>query len=495
MGGAFLPSPHHGFDVMARIDGRCTSVWLSAFMLFGLLVPIAGADRALAELRAGAATANITPELGGDIVGNFLPIVATHIHDQLHARCLVLDDGQTRLAIVVCDLLGIHQAVSDAARQRIAERLAIPAENVLISATHTHSATSALGSNRFSFSPELDAYQQFVVSRVVDGVQCAVNELRPAKLGWGQATAAEHVFNRRWFMSDDYVATSPFGDIDQVKMNPPGGSPALRKPAGPTDPVITILSVTDAQDVPLALYASYSLHYVGGVGPGHISADYYGMFCDRLNEQIKQQTGTTDFVPMLANGTSGDVNNVNFPEPRKSQGAYHQMRYVAHDVADKVAAARQQIQHSSDVRLSGRMHQQPVQWRAPSPATLAWAEAKLAEPAGESNRVDLPRLYARRTLDMSTHPKQTTVPVQLLQIGDGVIGTMPFEVFCEIGLQFKEHFAGRPAVLASLAHGYYGYLPSPAQHLLGGYETWLGTNRAQPPTSDELLQALFELAE
>lgn len=95
---------------------------------------------------------------------------------------------------------------------------------------------------------------------------------------------------------------------------------------------------------------------------------------------------------------------------------------------------------------------------------------------------------------MADHPRQTDVPLQLLTIGEGVIGTMPFEVFCEIGLQFKQQFAGRPAVLASLSQGYYGYLPSPAQHLLGGYETWLGTSRAQPPTSDELLQALFEMA-
>src|ERR1051325_2543484 len=96
-------------------------------------------------LRPGAATSNITPPLGSPIVGGFVPFPATHVHDELHARCLVLDDGKTKLVFVVCDLLGIDRQVSDEARALIQESLAIPKENVLISATHTHSAASALG--------------------------------------------------------------------------------------------------------------------------------------------------------------------------------------------------------------------------------------------------------------------------------------------------------------------------------------------------------------
>src|SRR5919109_397654 len=66
--------------------------------------------------RAGAAASNITPPLGSPIVGGFVPYPATHVHDELHARCLVLDDGKTKLVLVVCDLLGIDRLVSDEAR-------------------------------------------------------------------------------------------------------------------------------------------------------------------------------------------------------------------------------------------------------------------------------------------------------------------------------------------------------------------------------------------
>ncbi|HCN31203.1 MAG TPA: hypothetical protein DIT64_21325, partial [Verrucomicrobiales bacterium] len=61
-------------------------------------------ERAERVFKAGAATSNITPPLGMEIVGNFAPRpIAAHVHDELRARCLVLDDGSTRLALVVAD--------------------------------------------------------------------------------------------------------------------------------------------------------------------------------------------------------------------------------------------------------------------------------------------------------------------------------------------------------------------------------------------------------
>ena len=73
------------------------------------------------------------------------------------------------------------------------------------------------------------------------------------------------------------------------------------------------------------------------------------------------------------------------------------------------------------------------------------------------------------------------------------IGSMPCEVFCEIGLEFKKKSAIQPAWLVSLNHGYYGYLPTPRHHELGGYETWLGTNRLEKTASDKMLATLLEM--
>jgi hypothetical protein len=85
------------------------------------------------------------------------------------------------------------------------------------------------------------------------------------------------------------------------------------------------------------------------------------------------------------------------------------------------------------------------------------------------------------------------MPLQAFRIGVAALATMPCEIFCEIGLDFKKRSKLQPAWLVSLNHGYYGYLPTPRQHDLGGYETWLGTNRLEVQASDKMLAALLEM--
>ncbi len=71
---------------------------------------------------------------------------------------------------------------------------------------------------------------------------------------------------------------------------------------------------------------------------------------------------------------------------------------------------------------------------------------------------------------------------------------MPNEVFCETGLEFRQRSPVQPAFLVSLAHGYFGYLPTAKQHELGGYETWLGTSRFEPQAAEKMLDTLLEMA-
>ena len=447
------------------------------------------------SFRAGAATSNITPPLGGAIIGGFTPIPATHIHDELHVRCLVLDDGQHKVAIVVCDLLGIHRSVSDVARARIQERTGIPSTHVLISATHTHSATTALGQSRYDQTVPLDTYQEFVVQRIVDGVQRAATLLRPAELIVGQVDVPEHVFNRRWHMTPGSIPPNPFGQTDLVKMNPPAGSRDLLEPAGPIDPTISFLYFREPTGAPIALYAAYSLHYVGGVGNGHVSADYFGMFCDALQRRLQPPEQELPFVAMLANGTSGNINNINFRTPRPAQPAYQQMRHVARDVAEKVDSATQGLTGTTAVSLQAVWKELDVGWRIPTAAQLDWANQTLAQPEPAPGKTDLARIYAERVRNLADQPAIAPVPLQVLRIGPVCIGTMPCEVFCEIGLAFRQRSAQQPAFLVSLSHGYFGYLPTPEQHRLGGYETWLGTSRLEEQASDKMLDELIRMTE
>jgi hypothetical protein len=451
------------------------------------------------DFRAGAASSNITPALGGDIIGGFLPIPSKHIHDQLHARCLVLDDGKTRLAFVVCDLLGVHRWVSDEARRQIAERASIPRENVLICATHTHSATSAIGEDHFKYDQPSDEYQQFVARRIADGVACAVNNLRPAELAFVNVDAPEHVFNRRWFMRPGTVPANPFGDSgafpgDLVKMNPEPGSPNLLDPAGPTDPVASVLCVRGRDGRPISVFAAYSLHYVGGVGNGHVSADYFAIFCDELARLLDAERLDPPFVAMLANGTSGDINNINFRQPRPPQGPYEQMRAVAADLAQRVKDAVGSASYTAEITLEARYREPSIGCRRPTEEQIAWANKTLAEHPPVPGKADLSAIYAERTLRMAEYPATMPMPLQVLRIGSVCIGTMPNEVFCEIGLEFKRRSPFADSFMVSMAHGYYGYLPTPRQRDLGGYETWMGTNRLEKLASEKMLAELLEMA-
>jgi hypothetical protein len=474
-------------------------VWLLVSILSTFAVPAMAQ-----EFRAGAATSNITPEIGREIIGGFVPFPSKHIHDELYARCLVLDDGKQKLALVVCDLLGIDRLVSKKAREQIFERYELPIENVLISATHTHSASSAMGAERWKLEQEPDDYQRFVISRIVDGVGRALNQLEPAQIAFGQVDIPEHVFNRRWYMRPGTVPVNPFGTVDMVKMNPSSGSENLVEPAGPIDPQVSFFSIQSRAGSPLALYAAYSLHYVGGVGSADISADYYGVFSkevqrrleSRSTEQPNAPESTSEqasVVAMMANGTSGDINNINFREPRPKKKPYEQIQYVGEDVAQRVVAALTGLKYEQKVSLAASYREPSLAWRRPTNEQLQWADETLA--AGPKSPGDLSYIYAQRTKRLSEYPESTTVPLQVFRIGDVCIGTMPMEVFCEIGLEFKERSPIKPAFMVELAHGYFGYLPTPRHHKLGGYETWLGTNRVEAHASEKLLNELIGMAE
>ena len=75
----------------------------------------------MAILKAGAAQTNITPPLGAYLAGSLKARHATEVHDELHAKALVLDDGATQLAFVICDVICIPREVCDAAKALIAE--------------------------------------------------------------------------------------------------------------------------------------------------------------------------------------------------------------------------------------------------------------------------------------------------------------------------------------------------------------------------------------
>ncbi|MBA4063199.1 MAG: hypothetical protein C0501_05700 [Isosphaera sp.] len=436
----------------------------AALTVLLLAAPAAG-QASKPALRAGAFAQDVTPEkFPISVNGGMADRQATSAHDPLHARCLVLDDGTTTVALAVVDSCMIPKELLDAAKAIAEKKTGIPAANMLISATHTHSAPTVAG----VFQSEPDAaYVKFLTEKIAAGIGKAHASLAPAKAAWAVGQEPNQVFNRRWAMKPGFVNADPFGGTaDKVRMNPPRASPDLVEPAGPTDPSVTVLSLRTADDKPLALYANYSLHYVGD-RPA-LSADYFGVFAEVVGQRLKAGPG---FVGMLANGTSADVNNINFKEPAPKLKPGERSRLVAEAVADAAAKALEKAEYRSDVRLRAATTSLDLPVRKPTAAEVTRAEGILEKAKGRDLK-GTEEIYARETVRMAKYPETVSVPLQAIRVGGGAVAAIPCEVFTEIGLAVKKDSPLKPTAVTSLANGYFGYLPTPAQHALGGYETW-----------------------
>jgi hypothetical protein len=417
-------------------------------------------------LKAGADAQDVTPtQFPVSVNGGFADRKATKANDPLHARCLVLDDGTTKLALVVVDSCMMPRELIDAAKALAEKKTGIPAKNMLVSATHTHTAPTVAGV--FQSDPDAE-YVKFLTQKIAEGIEQAHKNLAPAKLAWGVAEEPNQVFNRRWHMKPGVKNLDPFGgDADKVKMNPPRMSSDLLEPAGPTDPRVTVLSVRTADDKPLALYANYSLHYVGDLPP--LSADYFGVFAQSVAAKLK---AGKEFVGILSNGTSGDVNNIDFKAEATKTMPGERCRLVADAVATAAVKAIEKAEYQSNVHLKSVLQEIELGVRKPTEQEVKRAEGILEKAKGRELK-GAEEVYARETVLLAKYPDKVKVPLQAMVIGGFAISAIPCETFTEIGLRIKKDLSPfKTTCVVSLANGYFGYLPTPEQHKLGGYETW-----------------------
>jgi len=457
-----------------------------------LAVALLPATRAPAALEAGTAAVDITPEKWPVALrGSFSPRKAKSAHDPLHARSVALQNGKGRFVITIVDILYIDQDTVDRMKEAAAEATGWGADEMLIAGTHTHSAPSASGSGD---DPAEAAFRERAFHGVVSSIQRAVESLRPAEIGFGSDEVPEEVFNRRWFLKEGKMPPNPFGGIDEVKMNPPRDPDVLDEPAGPTDPEVAVVSLRRQGGKPLGLLANYALHYVGRVPGRQVSADYFGEFARIVPYRVAGRSAPDDFVAMLSNGASGDINNIDFHGDRPPRAPFEQIRVVATKVADAVWRATREMDYYRDPEVA--MVERRITLHRRKPGEKAVAEAKRVIDLPREELDELPRLaphYAMRTLRLAERPDTVDVVIQAARVGDQAIVSLPFEVLVEIGLELKEKSPFPRTMVIELANGAFGYLPTPRQHELGGYETWLGTNKVQKDASVILTGHLLEM--
>lgn len=439
---------------------------LFSTLLLWLLCPItlASADTVL---RAGASSVDISPRTFPAIRnGGFLQASGTSIADPLHARSLVLSQGNETIAITIVDSCMFPTDICDAIKAKVTKQIGLPANRILISATHTHSAPSVmaycLGTSRD------EAYAEYVVPRVAEAIVSAHKKLQPAKIGWTTIDAGEQTNCRRWITRSDRKGTDPFGQQTVRAMMHPGYlHPDYVHPAGPIDPQLSLLSVVSAaDDTPLCLLANFSMHYFGH-GSG-FSADYFGEVAGLLEAGIAASSDSSPnhFVGILSQGTSGDLHWMDYGKPQRRVDRTD----YAKTIAGPALEAWEKIQHRSDLTIAMAESRMKLRRRVPDAQRLTWAKP-INDQRGDALPKNREEVYAQQA-DWIHENQETEVVLQAVRIGDLGITALPNEVYGITGLKLKQQSPLETTFNMELANGAEGYIPPPEQHRLGGYTTW-----------------------
>ena len=453
-----------------------------ALTLFSVLILIAiPGYQAHADLRAGANVTDITPLPGHfpiSTAGSMSAVYIDNTDERIHCRTLMLgnEKDENLVSFTIVDSCLVPRDIADSAKCLASEKTGIPAANMTIAASHTHSAPASTPA--FQSNPQV-SYQIFLAEKIAESIAAAYAKLEPAEAGWAVGEDASQVFNRRWFVTEPYE--NPFGETtDKVRMNPghDKGGGKVSKPAGPVDPAVPVLAVrsSDSSKKPIGLLANYSLHYVGNPprtkdGKPQLSGDYFARFADIMAEKVAPTQD--DFVAILSNGTSGDINNIDYssPPPEQKYEPGEKMMIVANSVAEAAYSAFQSIEYSADLPIAVAARELDLGVRKADEEGLKRAHEILGSPEQliNGNLKARDAIYARETIQLREYPDTVPVRLQSVRIGDLCINTTPCETFVEIGLELSPF---ETTFTIELANGYNGYLPTPQQHEWGGYETW-----------------------
>ncbi len=428
-------------------------------------------------LKAGASKVSVTPPYGTVINGDFLPMYTQVIHDSLYAKALAFDNGNERFVFVIVDNMTIDADLINDAKSIIKAQTGLKPEQIMVSSTHAHSCGSVI--EVATCQADL-SYRLSMPAKIAKAVSLALNNLQLAQIAWGHIDVPKHVACRRWYMKPGFPMVSPFGDTDKVWMNPNPGNEYLDKPVSPTDPQVSYLAVKNTNGNWISILANYSTHYVGGIPENTISSDYFGEIDVQLKVKLK---AGENFVGIMSNGTSGDVNTFDFKLTKNyPSGNYEKIKIISNDISDSIIASLKNAKWMLKPIFKIANAQTHISRRLPSEKMLTQAvnlvKSTNYSTLGSIDKAsnDMAKSYAMEVVKIEEYqPFTYSLPSQAIRLGDGTIGTLPGEFFSETGLQLKKEAPCKYYFSISLANAMIGYVPPADQFMLGGYETWLCT--------------------
>lgn len=453
-------------------------------------------------LRIGVATVDITPGENYPMSGYYHERLATGVKDPLQAKAIVFEQGNVSAAMVVCDLISIAADLTAAVRQSAEAQTGIPADQIMVSGTHTHTGPDyakemfahATGRPLPTGATPREPYVPRLIEAIVSAIVQAKEGARPATLFSGTARQDVPVsFHRRFLMKDGTVRTW---------MNLQ--NPDVIHAAGPIDPEIGIVQVLDAErKTSTAVLSSFALH-LDTVGGLEWSADYPF----HIDRTIKEHLGR-EVVSIFGTGCCGNINHVNPSTPDRNKADFigtHLGETICDDVSKlgPVESPFLQIRRSV-VRL-------PLQDVSPEQLTSskqilreiqqgktgvdffqhvdAYKKVVLSGLRGLGGMGDVDERYSLIGwgLSSSLSGSGDTLPVevQVISLGrDVAIVALPGEVFVELGLAIKNASPFKTTLVVELSNiGETIYIPTRYAYIGGGYEV---VNSVLKPGSGELL--------
>lgn len=253
---------------------RILPVLFTIFLLFAAHVTLAQGG-----LRVGAARVDITPASDPQN-----PPSGKYEHEKLYVRAIVLDNGLTRAALIGADQGGLSEAIWQVASKQIAAELNCPVENIVMSATHTHSGWGPGGFPGMRALSDPKAPPPPIVAQILEAVRQAESKLQPARVGYGTGGSYLNV-NRDAIDGDTHLWTQ---------------APNLDAPSDKTVAVVEFIAPSGG---PIAVYMDYAMHPTSGFLAGITSADFPGA----ASRYVEQAFGDKA-IAVFVQGASGDQN-------------------------------------------------------------------------------------------------------------------------------------------------------------------------------------------
>lgn len=434
---------------------------------------------ATAPLQAGVAVADITPPVGYRMCGYFNERLSTGVLNPLHAKALVLRQGDTRAAMVFCDLIGLSVEVSKQAREQVEREIGIPAGNILLAATHSHTGPlycdalrdhlheKAVAQHGKDPCEEVD-YPSQLVSRIVDAIKEADARVRPVQAEVASAQQQGLSFNRRFHMKDG-----------TVRFNPGVLNPDILRVAGPIDPGVGVVLFRDGQTA-MAGLVNFALH-LDTLGGTQYAADY-----PYYVEQTLRETLGKDFVLLFGNGTCGDINHIDVTTKDRLK-----TDTIGTTLGRTVAAALPQSKAVAKPRLAVLRTAVEVPAQQFTPAEIEQAKKDM-DKIGTAEFPFLDQVRAYKIVDIQSRGSTIPLEVQVLRISDevAVVG-LPGEVFADIGLAIKKASPFPTTLVIELCQDSVAYVPTRKAFAEGSYETV--NSRIAPGGGEQMADAAIRL--